>query len=52
LNNLGVLNMLQGNLDEADKNFEKAQKLGSAEAAMNMDESKKKRQDNIAFGEE
>ncbi len=52
LNNLGVLNMLQGNLDEADKNFQKAQELGSAEAAMNMDESKKKRQDNIAFGEE
>lgn len=52
LNNLGVLNMLQGNLNEADKNFEKAIKLGSAEAAKNLDESKKKRQDNIAFGEE
>lgn len=50
-NNLGVLNLLQGKLDEAEACFKKAQSLGAAEAAANLEELRKKREDNAAFGE-
>lgn len=50
-NNLGVLNLLQGNLDAAESHFKKAQSLGATEAAANLEELRKKREDNAAFGE-
>lgn len=50
-NNLGVLNLLQGKLDEAEACFKKAQSLGASEAATNLEELRKKREDNAAFGE-
>ena len=50
LNNRGVLNLLQGDLDQAEINFKKAQSLGSAEAGANLKEVSKKRKDNAIFG--
>lgn len=50
-NNLGVLKLLQGSLDEAEIYFKKAQSLGAAEAVANLEELRKKREDNAAFGE-
>lgn len=50
-NNMGVLNLLQGKLDEAEAYFRKAQALGAPEAAANLEETRKKREDNAAFGE-
>lgn len=50
-NNWGVLNLLQGKLNEADACFQKAQTGGATEAAANLEELRKKREDNAAFGE-
>lgn len=50
-NNWGVLHLLQGKLDEAEACFNKAQSLGAPEAAANLEEVRKKREDNAAFGE-
>ena len=50
-NNMGVLKLLQGKLDEAEACFRKAQALGAPEAAANLEETRKKREDNAAFGE-
>lgn len=50
-NNKGVLNILQGKLDEAEACFQKAQAGGASEAAANLEEVRKKREDNAAFGE-
>lgn len=50
-NNRGVLNLLQGKLDEAETCFKEAQRLGSIEATTNLEEVRKKREDNAAFGE-
>ena len=50
LNNRGVLNLLQGDLDQAETNFKKAQSLGSSEAGANLEEVAKKRKDNAIFG--
>lgn len=51
LNNMGVLNLLQGKLNEAEAYFQKAQAGGATEAAANLEEVRKKREDNAAFGE-
>lgn len=51
LNNKGVLILLQGGLDEAESYFKKAQALGSTEAAANLEEVAKKRENNALFGE-
>ena len=50
LNNHGVYQMLKGNLTEAETSFNKAKELGSAEAVANLEEVRKKREDNRAFG--
>lgn len=50
-NNKGVLNILQGKLDEAEACFQKAQAGGASEAAANLEEVRKKREDNAVFGE-
>lgn len=50
LNNKGVYQMLKGNLTEAEVSFNKAKELGSAEADANLEEVRKKREDNRAFG--
>ena len=49
-NNKGVYQMLKGNLTEAEVSFNKAKELGSAEADANLEEVRKKREDNCAFG--
>lgn len=50
-NNKGVYLMLKGKLTEAEKCFQKAIELGGAEAAnANLEELRKKREDNRAFG--
>ena len=50
-NNQGVYHMLTGDLDKADACFKKAKELGSAQADGNLEEVRKKREDNAAFGE-
>lgn len=50
-NNQGVYHMLKGDLDKAEACFNKAKELGSAEAEANLEEVRKKRADNAAFGE-
>lgn len=50
-NNQGVYYMLTGDLDKAEACFKKAKELGSAQADGNLEEVRKKREDNAAFGE-
>ena len=50
-NNQGVYHMLTGDLDKAETCFKKAKELGSAQADGNLEEVRKKREDNAAFGE-
>ena len=50
-NNQGVYHMLTGDLDKAEACFKKAKELGSAQADGNLEEVRKKREDNAAFGE-
>lgn len=50
-NNQGVYHLLKGELDQAEACFNKAKELGSAEADANLEEVRKKREDNAAFGE-
>ena len=50
-NNQGVYHMLIGDLDKAEACFKKAKELGSAQADGNLEEVRKKREDNAAFGE-
>lgn len=50
-NNQGVYHMLTGDLDKAEACFKKAKELGSAQADGNLEEVRKKREDNVAFGE-
>ena len=50
-NNWGVLHLLKGEWDKAEACFKKAQSLGIAEAETNLEELRKKREDNAAFGE-
>ena len=50
LNNRGVLKLLQGDLDQAEECFRQAQTQGSAEAAANLEEVSRKRNDNALFG--
>lgn len=50
-NNQGVYHMLTGDLDKAEACFKKAKELGSAQADGNLEEVRKKRDDNAAFGE-
>jgi len=50
-NNEGVMYMMQGYLDKAETLFNEAEALGSAEAAKNLEEIAKKRQDNALYGE-
>ncbi len=50
-NNEGVLWMMQGQFDKAEALFNEAKSLGSAEAAKNLEEIAKKRQDNALYGE-
>lgn len=50
-NNEGVMWMMQGQLDKAEALFQQAKALGSAEAAKNLEEITKKRQDNALYGE-
>ncbi|MDH6344202.1 hypothetical protein M2480_003117 [Parabacteroides sp. PFB2-12] len=45
----GVLNLLEGNLDEAEKLLTQAQNGGVREAAANLEELRKKREDNALF---
>ena len=44
-----VLNLLDGNLDEAGKLLEQAKAAGVKEAAANLDELRKKEADNQLF---
>lgn len=46
LNNLGILLMLEGDLDKADEYFDRAQKGGNKEASFNKHEIQLKRNDN------
>lgn len=46
LNNLGVISMLEGDLDKADEYFTKAEKAGNKEATLNKKEAEAKRTDN------
>lgn len=50
-NNQGVYHMLTGDLDKAEACFKKAKELGFAQADGNLEEVRKKREDNAAFGE-
>ena len=50
-NNQGVYYMLTGDLDKAEVCFKKAKELGSAQADANLEELRKKLEDNAAFGE-
>ncbi|MDH6313976.1 hypothetical protein M2137_002769 [Parabacteroides sp. PFB2-10] len=45
----GVLNLLEGNLDEAEKLLTQAQNGGVREAAANLEQLRKKREDNALF---
>lgn len=45
----GVLNLLEGNLGEAEKLLKQAQNAGVKEAAANLDELRKKKEDNALF---
>ena len=45
----GVLNLLEGNLDEAGKLLEQAKAAGVKGAAANLDELRKKEADNQLF---
>ena len=45
----GVLNLLDGNLDEAGKLLEQAKAAGVKEAVANLDELRKKEADNQLF---
>lgn len=47
LNNLGILSMLEGDLEKAAAYFDKAEKGGNEEAARNKKEVETKRRDNI-----
>jgi outer membrane protein OmpA-like peptidoglycan-associated protein len=49
-NNKGVYHMLKGNLTEAEACFNKAKELGAADVDVNLEELRKKRDDNRAFG--
>ena len=49
-NNRGVYHMLKGDLAEAEVCFNKAKELGAAEADANLEEVRKKRDDNRMFG--
>ena len=46
LNNLGVLQLLEGDLDAAEISFEKARDAGCSESAGNLEEVNAKRDDN------
>lgn len=46
LNNLGVLQLLEGDLDAAEFSFEKARAAGCSESAANLEEVRAKREDN------
>ena len=48
-NNWGIVELLDGNLEEADKYFAKAKELGIKEAETNSQETAKKREDNKLF---
>ena len=50
-NNWGVYYLLGGDLDKAEACFKKAVELGSAQAGANLEEVRKKREDNVAFCE-
>ena len=50
-NNQGVYYLLTGELDKAEACFNKAKELGSPQADANLEEVRKKREDNAAFGE-
>lgn len=49
-NNKGVYHMLKGDLTEAEACFSKAKELGAADVDVNLEELRKKRDDNRAFG--
>jgi len=51
-NNWGVYYLLKGDLDKAETYLKKAQSMGVAQAAANLEELAKKREDNANFGEE
>lgn len=46
LNNLGVLQLLEGDLDAAEASFEKARAAGCNESTANLEEVRAKREDN------
>ena len=50
-NNQGAYHLLRGDMTQAEACFQKAKELGSAQADANMEELRKKREDNAAFGE-
>jgi hypothetical protein len=47
LNNRGIIALKEGNLDEAEDYFTRAQQAGSAEAEHNLNEVSLKREDNV-----
>lgn len=49
--NKGVLALLQGDLDHAETYFKEAQTLGAPEAAANLEQVAKKKENNALFGE-
>ena len=49
-NNQGVFYLLTDDLDNAEICFKKAKELGSSQADANLEEVRKKRADNAAFG--
>ncbi|MBE6288454.1 MAG: DUF3868 domain-containing protein [Mediterranea massiliensis] len=50
MNNMGVLKLLQGDVDAAEAYFKQAQAKGVAEATANLEEVAKKRKDIEVFG--
>lgn len=46
LNNLGVIHLLEGDLDKAEGYFKRAQGAGCPEAALNLEQVRLKREDN------
>ena len=50
-NNQGVYHLVMGDLKQAEACFNKAKELGATQADANLEEVRKKRADNIAFGD-